>query len=69
MGIVRLAGIRCWPCRGGLCSTKPVIRVYYKVLEMYGGAQVLGRLALRDEAGALAAANGVVESINYAKGL
>jgi cytoskeletal protein CcmA (bactofilin family) len=45
--------------------------VYYKVLEMHGGAQVLGRLAWRDDADVDShdAANGTVESINCAKGL
>ncbi|MBA5688539.1 bactofilin family protein [Rugamonas apoptosis] len=45
--------------------------VYYKVLEMHGGAQVLGQLALRDEAGVAVqgTAIGVLESINCAKGL
>ncbi|MBA5605764.1 polymer-forming cytoskeletal protein [Duganella sp. FT3S] len=45
--------------------------VYYKVLEMHGGAQVLGKLAWCDGAGAVdqGATNGVVENINCAKGL
>ncbi|MES2116890.1 MAG: polymer-forming cytoskeletal protein [Pseudomonadota bacterium] len=45
--------------------------VYYKVLEMHGGAQVLGQLALQDDAGTAGqnAANGAVQSIDCAKGL
>ena len=45
--------------------------VYYKVLEMHGGAQVLGQLAWRDDAGVAGAglANGAAHSIKCAKGL
>jgi hypothetical protein len=43
----------------------------HKVLEMHGGAQVQGQLALRDDAGTTGqyAANGADESIDCAKGL